>query len=195
VIVHEIVQGNIFINTFRAKLAVKRVSDLEVILVHQAGIQAFKSFVIGDRIQGLRVGPLCIIPVHHFAQQPKIRFQRAAESCQLAQKIHIQAIRHIQAQPVDGKLVHPGAHRFENVLPHLRIAQVELHQVIVAFPGLVSKSIAVGALRVETHPLEPAGVWRSRAVLLQVAESPKIAPDVIEDPVQDQAHAAGVDFG
>ncbi len=75
------------------------------------------------------------------------------------------------------------------MLAHPGMTQVEFDQVVVAVPGLIGERVAIGTLPSETQPREPIPIRRVFAVLLDIPKSPKIAADVVENAIQNQADA------
>ena len=110
---------------------------------------------------------------------------------QALHKVAVQAVGDIKAQAVHAQLALPHAHGVEQVIDDGGVAQVELHQVLVALPALVPKAVAKVGIAVKAD-VEPVFIGRLPAFLLHVSKGPKAAPHVVEYRVQNHAHPADV---
>ena len=194
VIIGKGIQGETAIDPLGAKLAIERIGNLKVILISQAGVQPLVTLIVGHRIQAPLVGPGAVIPGHDLAHQPEIRFERMNEIVKLIQEIQVQTVGGIQAQAVDAKLLHPGADGSKEVIFYLRIVQIEFDQVIVPGPARVGKWIAIRAVVSKTQIMEPVTIRGGSQMLSYISKGPEIPANVIEDTIQNQAHALLVDL-
>ena len=105
-----------------------------------------------------RVGQAAVIAVDHLAHQPEIVAQPAAVRRQRRQEIRRDHVGRIQAQPVDLEILHPAAHRLEEVGAHVGVGQVELDQVVMPAPALIAKGSPYGlrAAKIQTPWNQPA---------------------------------------
>ena len=74
---------------------------------------------------------------------------------ELAQEILIHAVCNVKAQTVYMEFVHPHCYSVENVALYIRVTEVELYKVVIAFPALIPERIAPGAVSAEVEVLEP----------------------------------------
>ena len=121
--------------------------------------------------------------MHHLAQQGKLRLEGIGEPAQLAQEIQIQAVGHVQPQAVDAELLHPAPDGGEDMLHHRRVAQVQLDQVVVAFPALVPEAIVLVGVAAEVD-MEPVLVGAGLPVAAHILKGPEAPAHVVEHPVQ-----------
>ena len=105
------------------------------------------------------------------------------------EEVEVHAVGGIQPEPVDVETVHPHAHGPQQVIPDLGVFQVELHQLIVAAPGLVPEGVPHGGAPAEVQVLEPAAVGGGLALLLHIAEGPEATAHVVKDAVQHHPDA------
>ncbi len=59
-------------------------------------------------------------------------------------------------------------------------------------PAGIGKGVAVAVATLKAQVGEPIAVGRLLAILAHILKGPEVPPDVIEDPIQDQAHSAPV---
>ena len=103
--------------------------------------------------------------MQHLADQRKAVSRLAIEAglcpqlsrylVQALHKVAVQTVGDIKAQAVHAQLALPHAHGVEQVIDDGGVAQVELHQVLVALPALVPKAVAkVGvAVKADVEPV------------------------------------------
>ena len=174
-----------------AKLAMKRVGNLEHVDRVKAGVQALVALVVGAGVEHLVVDDLVVVAVERLADQHKVGLEFAGKAMQAAHKIAIEHVGDVQAQTVDTKNLGPATHGLEQVIDHSGILQVELHKLKMAFPALVPKAVAVARVTVKAD-VEPVLVGRVPLALPHIAEGPKAATDVVEDGIEHHADAMGV---
>lgn len=98
-------------------------------------------------------------------------------------KSGLQAVGHVQPQPVDAEFPDPPLHAAEQMPGHLFVSQVELHELVMAFPSLVPQSVVIPVVAVETDE-EPIPVGGSLPIFQQVLERPEAPAHVVEHPVE-----------
>ena len=127
-----------------------------------------------------------------FTHQPELVITALAEVFQLPQEILIHTVGHVQTQTVDLKLVHPHGYSIEDVLFHVRMTQVQLHKVVVAFPPFVPERITPRTVAAEVEVLEPRTIWRRLQIFADIFKRPKAASHMIEHTVQNNSDAVVV---
>ena len=125
------------------------------------------------------------------ADQHKVRLELTGKGVQAAHKVAVEHIGNVQAQAVDAKDLGPTTHGLEQVIDHGGVLQVELHELKMAFPALIPKAIAVARVTVKAD-MKPVFVRRVPLSLLNIAEGPKAATDVVEDGVEHHTDAVGM---
>jgi hypothetical protein len=75
--------------------------------------------------------PSAIIAMNHFSQQPEIWPNPAAPDRQFPEKIHVNAIRRIQPQPVDIEFADPEGDGFKKLALNLGMADAQFDQMMV----------------------------------------------------------------
>ena len=125
------------------------------------------------------------------ADQHKVGLKLTGKGVQAAHKVAVEHIGNVQAQAVDAKDLGPTTHGLEQVIDHGGVLQVELHELKMAFPALIPKAIAVARVTVKAD-MKPVFVRRVPLSLLNIAEGPKAAADVVEDGVEYHADAVGM---
>ena len=143
-------------------------------------------------MQHARVGPLSVVAVDDLAHQPQIRVELVSEGAQITQEIKTKRVCSVQADAVDLKLLLPHADGIKKVLFCCRLSQVELDQVEVPVPGSVAEGVAMGRALVETQAGKPVLVRGVLTIGLQVSESPEVAPNMVEDAIEHELHAASM---
>ena len=194
VVVREIIEGQIPIDAPWPELAVEGVGDLEIVFVVVGGPQALPALVIGDGVQHLRVGPPGVVPVDDLPHEPEVRITVLHKALEGAEEVKIHAVGGVQPQAVDVEGIHPHAHRVQQVAHHVGVAQVELHQLVVALPGGVPEGVPHGGGAAEVQVVEPAAVGRALALLPHVLEGPEFPAHVVEYPVQHHPDAVFVEL-
>ena len=176
-----------------AELAVEGVGDLEVVLGVVGRPVALPALVVGHRVQHLRVGPAGVVPVDDLAHEPELRVPGFGVVLQGPEEVEVHAVGGVQPEPVDVEAVHPHAHGPQQVVPDLGVFQVELHQFVVAAPGLIPEGVPHGGAAAEVQVLEPAAVRGGLALFPHVPEGPELPAHVVEDPVQHHPDAVFVE--
>ena len=167
----------------RAELTQQGMDDLKHVHTVKAGKQPLVAFIVGSRVEHGIIHQAVVVPVKHFPQKVKLRFQLLGEAAEPAQEILVQAVRHIQAQPVNIKLVHPIFHRVQQMVHHFPVLKVQLHQVVMAFPSLIPKPVIVIGITVQADT-EPVQVRRTLPVADHILKLVKTPSHMIEHPVQ-----------
>ena len=72
----------------------------------------------------------------------------------------VQTVSHIQPDPVDVKLFDPSFDRMENVLYHIFIMQVQLDQIVIAFPAFIPQAVIIIGVAAEINTVKPVYVRR-----------------------------------
>ena len=129
--------------------------------------------------------------MERLADQHKIGLKLAGKGMQTTHEVAVEHIGNVQAQAVDAKHVSPTAHGLEQVIDHGGVLQVELHKLKMALPALVPKAVAVARVTVKAD-VEPVLVGRVPLALLNIAEGPKAATDMVEDGIKHHTDAMGM---
>ena len=140
---------------FRSKLPQQGMVDLKHIHAVKAGEQPLIALIVRGGVQHLVVHHLVVIAVKHLTQQIELRFQTVRERPEPSHEIVVQTVRHVQTETVDVKLFHPAFHTVQNVADHIPMAQIELHQIVIAFPSLVPETVVVVGISAEIN-VKPA---------------------------------------
>ena len=113
--------------------------DLEQVEAVHGGVQALVALIVGAGVQHIVADKLVVVAVQQLADEEEIRLYRIAEGAQLADEVLIQTVGHVQPQAVDIKFLYPQADAVENMLYDRRVFQVELDQLVMAFPASYQK--------------------------------------------------------
>ena len=176
---------------FRAELAQQGMGDLKQVHAVHGGVQALVALVVGAGVQHAVADELVVVAVQQLADEEEVRLYRVAEGAQLADEILVQTVGHVQTQAVDVEFLHPQADAVEDVLHDRGVFQVELDQLVMAFPALVPEAVVVVRVAVERN-VEPVLVRGIPLFLLYVAERPEAAADMVEHAVQHDLDAVFV---
>ena len=193
VVFGEVVEAQLLVNAAGPELAVEGVGNLEIVLGVVGRPVALPALVVGHRVQHLRVGPAGVVPVDDLAHEPELRVPGFGVVLQGPEEVEVHAVGGIQPETVDVETVHPHAHGPQQVIPDLGVFEIELHQLIVASPGLIPEGVPHGGAAAEVQVLEPAAVGGGLALLLHVSEGPEAPAHVIEDAVQHHSDAVLVE--
>ena len=124
-----------------------------------------------------------VIAVQHFTHQEEIRFQAVTECPEFPHKVLIQTVGYIKTQTIDIKFLHPASDTVKNMLFHIRMAEIQFYQVIIAFPALIPQPVIVVGVSVKAD-MEPVFVRRIPAFFQDILKCPESAADMIEYAVQ-----------
>ena len=171
-----------------AELPVKGMGNLKHILVVKGGVKPLVALIIGDAVQHVRVHNPPVVPVDHLAQQEEAWVPALAELVQPPQKVLVQQVGHVQPQAINGKLIHPARHAFQNMVHHRRVLQVQLHQLKMALPALVPQAIVVVGVAPKVN-VEPVLVGGAFPVAEHILKSPEAPAHMVEDSVQHHPDA------
>ena len=160
--------------------------DLKQIHAVKAGVQALIAFVVGAGMQHLVVHQRRIIPMENLTHQEEILLQPIAEAAQPAHKIMIQQISHIQTQSVNIEGFHPETDALQNMVHHLFIFQIQLHQIVIAFPALVPQTVVVVGISAQIN-MKPVQIRRVLPVFQHVLKGPEASSHMVEHTVQHHA--------
>ena len=138
----------------RAELPLQGVDDLKQIHRVEGGVEALIALIVGTGVEQPLTRPLVIVSVEGLPHQEKLRLQTVAEGTQPVKEILVQAVGHVQAQPVDIKLLHPEFDAVQQIVHYGGISEVELHQLVVPLPALIPKAVAVIGIPVKID-MEP----------------------------------------
>ena len=193
VVVREAVEGQILVDAAGAELPLEGVGDLKVIFGVVGRPKALPALVVGHRVQQLRVGPAGVVPVDDLPHEPEVGVPLPDIALEGAEEVEVHAVGGVQPQAVDVEPIHPHPHRVQQVAYHVGVAQVELHQLVVALPGIVPEGVAHGGGAAEVQVVEPAAVGGGLPVFLHVLEGPEVPAHVVEHPVQHHPDAVLVE--
>ena len=168
---------------FRAELAQQGMGDLEQVHAVHRGVQAFIALIVGAGVQHIVADKLVVVAVQQLADEEEVRLYRIAERAQLADEVLIQTVGHVQPQAVDIKFLHPQADAVKNMLYDRRVFQVELDQLVMAFPAFIPETVIIVGVALK-RDVEPVFIRGVPLFLLHVAECPKAAANVVEHTVE-----------
>ena len=145
VVIHKRKQVLAFIQrpVFRTELAQQRMRDLEQVVAVHRGIQTLVALVIRAGVQHAVSDKLIVVAVEQLADEEKVGRERVTEAAQRTDEILVETVRHIQPQTVNAEFVLPLPDTLENVVLHIRMAQIELYQLKMTFPALVPEAVIV----------------------------------------------------
>ena len=128
---------------FRTELAQQRMRDLKQVVAVHRGIQTLVALVIRAGVQHAVSDKLVVIAVEQLADEEKVGRERVAEAAQRTDEILVETVGNIQPQTVNAEFVLPLPDTLENVVLHIRMAQIELYQLKMTFPALVPEAVIV----------------------------------------------------
>ena len=170
----------------RSELAHERVIDLKHIHAVEAGEQPLVALIVGRAVQHAFSHDGLVVAAQDLANQIEVLLERIRKAAQASDEVPVQAVGDVKPQSVDVKILHPVADRVKNVPDHRLVSEVELHQIIMAFPALVPEAVVIGRIAVEAH-IEPVLIGGLPLSLQNIDELCKAAAYMIEDAVQDHA--------
>ena len=169
---------------FRSKLAQQGMNDLKQVHAVKAAVQALITLIIGGGVKHAVIHQSVIIAMEHLTHQEEVLFQPAGKAAESAQEAFLKAIRHIQAQPVNVKLVHPVFHALQKIVHYFFIIKVQFHQIIIAFPAFIPKPVIIAGIALKRYLVEPIHIAGILTVAEYVLKRPKSSADMIEHTVQ-----------
>ena len=177
---------------FGAELPGQAVADLEEVHGVQGGIEALIALVVGGGVTHLRAHPALVVAVDGLADEDKFRLEAVGKAAQLLEVPVGQAVGHIQPQTVDTVVLHPAADGVKLVLHHRGIGEVQLHQLLVALPGLVPQAVVMAVVAAEVD-VEPVLIGAVPALLQHILEGPEATAHMVEHGVEQDADSLGVE--
>ena len=178
----------------RAELAVQAVGNLVHVGAVETGVEALVALIVGDAVAGVRVHPAVIVPVEGLPHQHKLRLQPLGKTAQLPQKCLIQAVGHVQPQPVDAVVGHPAPDGVKNMVHHIRIVQIQLDQLLTALPALIPEAVVIAGVPVKGQ-VEPIPVGAVPSAPPHVLKGPEPPAHMVEHSVKEHPNARGVEGG
>ena len=170
----------------RAELPDQGVNDLEHVHAVEGRMDALVALIIGGGVELAVSHDHLVIAAQDLADQEKILLQRIRKAAQPVNKIPVEAVGHVQSEPVDLKIFHPVADGIKDVPDDFLIAEIELDKVIVSFPALIPESVIIIGITMEIN-VEPVPVRRVLPVFYHILKLVKSPSDMVEDTVQDNA--------
>ena len=145
VVIHKRKQVLAFIQrpVFRTELAQQRMRNLKQVVAVHRGIQTLVAFVIRAGVQQTVPDELIVVAVQQLADEEKVGRERVTEAAQRTDEILVETVGNIQPQTVNAEFVLPLPDALENVVLHIRMAQIELDQLKMTFPALVPEAVIV----------------------------------------------------
>ena len=171
----------------RTVLAVQGVCDLEHVHAVEAGVKSLVTLIIRAAVQHLVINDQVVVAEEHLADQGEARSDLLAVAAEPFHEIVVQAVRHVETEPVDAEFLDPHFHTLQEIVNDSRILQVQFDQFIVAFPALVPETVVVAAVAVKVNA-EPVFVGRVPFLLLYIFKCPEAPSHVIENAVQHDLH-------
>ncbi len=156
-----------------------------------ARVKPFIQLVVGRRVEFVWPGPIAVVAVNDLTHEPTVRFDAPAHRRQLALKPRFQNVRRVEPQTVHTELREPQPRRAEEMLAHFRVGGVELDEVEVTVPALVTEGVP-GRAPARKVEKKPVAVGARLATRLHVSKSPEVSPDVVKYCVQHYPQAAPV---
>ena len=132
-----------------------------------------------------------IIAVKQLAQEQEFRLDVVGQSAKSVDEVSVQAVSHIQSQTVYIEVINPVTDLVEDMFHHIVVAEVELDQVVVAFPAFVPEAVIVIGISVKGK-MEPVLIRRVPFLLLNIPECPEASAYMIEYAVQNNFDAGFV---
>ena len=123
-----------------------------------------------------------VIAADHLSEQEELRIAVLEMMVKLADEVLVQAIGNVKAQAVNAELGNPLIDALQQVADHIRILQVQLDQLIVAFPVAVGEAVGIAIVSiVDIEPVSIAGIPFS---LQHILEAEEAAADMQERTTQ-----------
>ena len=189
-VVHEVVQfQSVGAVAAHAVETFHRMGDLEIVVVVVAGVQGFVQMIVGHGMQCALVDPTGVIPMDDLAHEPELGLDLVCHMTQRFHEIKIQHIGGIQTYAVNVKLADPEADHIADIVPHRRIALVQLHQQVIATPVFIGKSVVVLVVTPEIHIAVPVFVRGIFPIFFVFLESKKVSACVVKHAVQNHPDA------
>ena len=167
----------------RTVLAVQGVCDLEHVHAVEAGVKPFVALIIRAAVQHLVIDDQVVVAEEHLADQGEARSDLLAVAAEPFHEIVVQAVRHVETEPVDAEFLDPHFHTFQEIVNDRRILQVQFDQFIVALPALVPETVVVAAVSVKVNA-EPVFVGGVPFLLPDIFKGPEAPSHMIKDAVQ-----------
>ena len=176
-------------------LPLERVGDLVHVGRVHGRPEPLVRLVVGDGVAQVLAHPLVVVAEHGLADERELLAALLAnlvgKAPQGAKVALVQAVRHVQAKPVDVELAHPAADDAGQVVVELRAPMVELHEALGALPAAVGEAVVPLVVPVPVN-LEPARIGALPAALEHVLKGPEAPAHVVEHPVEKNLDASGV---
>src|SRR5215469_11704430 len=108
-------------------------------------------------------------------------------------EIQVEHVGRIEPEPIDFESFDPRTDGFEQMIPDLGVADIQLDQIVMPRPTLVIKRVAR-----RTPPLKiqviPTAIARGRAFLTNIAKRPEIATTVIKHRIKNNPDSTPMKF-
>ena len=161
--------------------------DFKQIHAVEARIKSFIALIIGRAVQHAFADPAIVVTMQQFPEQEEIRFQAVTECPQFPQELRLQAISHIEPQPVNIKLLDPATDAREQIVPDLSIIKVQLDQIVISFPAFIPETVMIRRITLEIQ-IEPVTVAGSLPMAQHILKCPEAAAGMIEHAIDHDAY-------
>ena len=169
---------------FRSKLPKQRMDNLKHIHTVKAAEKPFIALIVCCGMKHTVIHQAVIIPMQHLPNQEELLLQPTCKTPKPAHKSLIQAIRHIQAQSVNIKFLHPRLHTVQKIIYHIFIVKVEFHQIIISLPPFIPEAIIIMRIAVKSDSLKPAYIGRWLSVAKHILKWPKPPSHMVKHTIQ-----------
>ena len=127
-----------------------------------------------------------VVAAQDLADQIEVLLQGVRIAPEPSYEVSVKTVGDVQPQSVYVKIVNPEPDRVENMRDDFLISEIELYQVVIAFPALVPETVVVRGISVEAD-IEPVLVRRFPSPMQNILKLRETAADMIEHAVQDHA--------
>ena len=124
-----------------------------------------------------------VVAEKDLADQRKARFYFFTETAQALHEVVVEGVSYIEPESVDPKVLDPHLYTAEKIIDNSRIAEVQLHKLVVSLPSFIPETVVPAAVSVKIND-EPVFVRGVPFFLLNVFECPESPSDMVEDAVQ-----------
>ena len=140
-----------------AELTHEGMDDFKHIHAVEAGEQSLVALVVSRAVQFPFTHDGLVVAAKDLADQIEVLLERVRIAPESSDEVPVEAVSDVQPQSVYVKIVHPVPDRVEDMRDDFLVSEIQLDQVVIAFPALVPESVIVGRISVEAY-IEPVFV-------------------------------------
>ena len=98
----------------------------------------------------------------------------------------VETICHIQTQSIDIEFLNPSFYAVQNMINHILVSQIQLHQIVIAFPAFIPQSVIIIGITTKIN-MKPAKIRGILSVLKYILKSPEASAHMIEHTIQNNS--------